>query len=285
MTQAKKATTLMEKFGFMDPDLTTPKHDATMVWLDKNIENLLLSRYPAAWNPDDISRVLQEMTSRVAESKKATSAQILAISESSTESSPFESNRLDFFRSISGRIKEENLKKLSFLDSWVPGEPPCRTARIIKKEWEKPVSTRTGYTVGFLDMKVTVGFTVLGYRHNHESNLPEWFCDERQCEYFLEVKPSIQSVGEVVRQVRLYQEHIQGGKWLIVSPDDKFSETFKEQGIDFIKVPVSDDVFRQNNTPPADLLVFIQQVFEKMEARGQSVNPEWLSWIQRTRSV
>lgn len=29
--------TLAEKFGFKDPDLTTPKHDAIMMWLDKNV--------------------------------------------------------------------------------------------------------------------------------------------------------------------------------------------------------------------------------------------------------
>jgi len=28
-----KAQTLSQKFGFMDPDLATPQHDASMMWL------------------------------------------------------------------------------------------------------------------------------------------------------------------------------------------------------------------------------------------------------------
>ena len=36
-----KAHTLQQRFGFMDQDLTTPKHDAIMAWLDRSMETSL----------------------------------------------------------------------------------------------------------------------------------------------------------------------------------------------------------------------------------------------------
>ena len=30
-----KAQTMAQRFGFMDPELTTPQHDEIMMWLDE----------------------------------------------------------------------------------------------------------------------------------------------------------------------------------------------------------------------------------------------------------
>lgn len=35
-----KAKTMQERFGFSDPDLKTPEHDAIMMWLDGEMEGL-----------------------------------------------------------------------------------------------------------------------------------------------------------------------------------------------------------------------------------------------------
>ena len=61
----------------------------------------------------------------------------------------------------------------------------------------------------------------------------------RQYHYGFEVKPSIRSIGEVVRQIRMYQEFTKGTKWLVVSPDDRFANTLEEQGIGFLKAPAA----------------------------------------------
>lgn len=36
-----KATTIQQRFGFNDKDLTTPEHDKIMLWLDENIEEVM----------------------------------------------------------------------------------------------------------------------------------------------------------------------------------------------------------------------------------------------------
>jgi hypothetical protein len=57
-----KATTLQQRFGFADPDLTTASHDAIMSWLDQAI-----TEQPALWLPtppdwnDQIAECLQGM--------------------------------------------------------------------------------------------------------------------------------------------------------------------------------------------------------------------------------
>lgn len=43
-------------------------------------------------------------------------------------------------------------------------------------------------------------------------------------------------MGELIRQVRMYQEYVQG-KWFVVSPDGKFKDQLATQGISFIKYP------------------------------------------------
>jgi len=39
-----KASTMAQRFGFADPDLTTPEHDALLLWLDKNVETFLRAK-------------------------------------------------------------------------------------------------------------------------------------------------------------------------------------------------------------------------------------------------
>jgi hypothetical protein len=64
----------------------------------------------------------------------------------------------------------------------------------------------------------------------------------KQQRRFYEVKPSIPSLGEVIRQVRMYQTYTNReryGEWWIVSPDTRFKEQLESQGIKFLAVPSS----------------------------------------------
>jgi hypothetical protein len=40
-----KPETLQQRFGFMDDDRKTPKHDEIMLWLDQNLQSVLESIY------------------------------------------------------------------------------------------------------------------------------------------------------------------------------------------------------------------------------------------------
>jgi hypothetical protein len=65
---------------------------------------------------------------------------------------------------------------------------------------------------------------------------------------FIEAKPKIRSLGELIRQINFYKasSHCSllppgGGlcrwEWLVIAPDDQFAVTLREQGILFLKSP------------------------------------------------
>jgi hypothetical protein len=205
-----KAQTMAQKFGFMDPELTTPQHDEIMMWLDETVTKMgaqkTYGNHPNhKWTWTDLDKA-----------DDAGLPQLLR----------------------EGRIIVD---------------PPVPVAAITSKIWESPIVDRT-FTIGFADMRViyctclldadllakqvkdiesgTVGaFPILVT----ESVPARWNPFSR----YFEVKPTIPSLGEVIRQVRMYQTYTGGAEWWIVSPDDKFREQIEAQGIKFLAVPSS----------------------------------------------
>lgn len=55
----------------------------------------------------------------------------------------------------------------------------------------------------------------------------------------LEVKSSIESYGDLVRQINFYRHYDRNySTWIVVSPDARFEIELKEQGIWFYKYPI-----------------------------------------------
>jgi hypothetical protein len=52
----------------------------------------------------------------------------------------------------------------------------------------------------------------------------------------VEVKTSIPTAGDLIRQIHLYKTY-EDAKWIVVSPDAKFENVLREQGIYFFKFP------------------------------------------------
>lgn len=63
-----------------------------------------------------------------------------------------------------------------------------------------------------------------------------WDILENQATVCFEVKTRIDSLGEVIRQIRMYQAHV-GAPFYVVCPDDRFRAALNEQKIGFIKCP------------------------------------------------
>jgi len=49
---------------------------------------------------------------------------------------------------------------------------------------------------------------------------------------YFEVKATLSSAGELIRQIRMYQEYVQG-EWVVVSPDNRHRGLLESQGILF----------------------------------------------------
>jgi len=101
--------------------------------------------------------------------------------------------------------------------------------KILTKKWEKPIQNEREFILGAADMFV------------HACSGRDHFA------LFIEAKPKIRSLGELIRQINFYKtgsnftvqtscDHI-WPKWLVVSPDSQFADKLREQGIPFQKSP------------------------------------------------
>jgi hypothetical protein len=109
-----RAKTLQERFGFQDKELSTPRHDELMMWLDENIEACL--------------RSLLDQTE---------------LTESDI--------RPQYSKGV--KWEEENLTKYR-KGQPLPPVPDCEHQlrfQIKKKVWEQPLSSGN-FIVGFVDM-------------------------------------------------------------------------------------------------------------------------------------
>lgn len=206
-----KAQTMAQKFGFADPDLTTPKHDAIMMWLDTALEKAFAQKiygnHPDyVWNWEWCG-----------------------------------GNQWEWDRNkekLQGLLREGKI----VIDASAP-------VQVIKsKVWEIPIVDRT-YTIGFADMRIVYASCVLDTAKILKIlDQPEEgiifpiritggvASDDYRIRFF-EVKPTIPSLGEVIRQIRMYQTYTGNAEWWIASPDTRFKNQIEAQGIKFLTVP------------------------------------------------
>lgn len=245
----KPPATLQERFGFKDPDLTTPKHDEIMLWLDSNMQSIVDHVFEA----DALAHDWAEETDAMNRSwLPAMEAEIAKAKEVKSWHKP-----------------EHAAQRVALLESLKvgPGPAPPWPGLKIKKTWEYPIKNDRDFMIGFVDMLVHVRFSSVylgntvdsgafkpdqwAYTHDwtgtlmqlsqHQQKkdyLPKWRIasggyDQEKHLYF-EVKPSIPSLGELLRQIRSYGDL---GHVYVVSPDDRFKEQIEAQRVGFIKYP------------------------------------------------
>lgn len=59
----------------------------------------------------------------------------------------------------------------------------------------------------------------------------------------IEVKSEIPSVGDLIRQIHFYKQYQCTTKWIVVSPDDRYSRLLNDQGILFFKYKDPEKLF------------------------------------------
>lgn len=125
-------------------------------------------------------------------------------------------------------IKGEEKKFILLENSSIFQNLPTKTSASCKnKIWEFPILNNK-FIVGFVDLKVDCTKPVLEFYKGKLEVTKEFDT------IFFEIKSEIKSLGELIRQIRMYQTYTKG-KWFVVSPDAKFSSQLEKQGIGFIK--------------------------------------------------
>lgn len=92
------------------------------------------------------------------------------------------------------------------------------------------------YTIGFCDMMVDLQRSCSnGYVECIEGRVQKVYSGRDERQWWLEIKPSIPSVGELMRQLRMYQSYTRDGAWFVVSPDTRWRSQIEAQGFGFIE--------------------------------------------------
>lgn len=275
MAREKVSKTLLERYGFKDPDLSLPLHDQIIQWVADNIEAIALElgerrafdeRYDPTkkdWLPTGLAERCSKVQEEVAEASVRLEAAITECRREITEQKNTPQQRSPLLAALPGWSRsgdiEQELEQLlaeqTLLTRWsglgVP--PPFKLLEASPVRWEQPITTDTGrskYVVGYLDLIATVYMPRLHItrslgdvgrrrwaRTGSDVQVPEWYCEKVPLETLcIEAKTEIRTVGELLRQINHYKEY-QRGLYVVVSPDDRHRQVLESQGVEFIHYP------------------------------------------------
>jgi hypothetical protein len=121
----------------------------------------------------------------------------------------------------------------------LPIDEPDDPEVILEIKWEYPVMNKQ-YLVGFIDLvsqlTTSVGLSVDNYYH--EGILRhEWECAYRTNTTAYEVKSTMPTAGEVIRQVNTYRQYTDITHWCVVAPRCDYVDILTAQEIDFLQFP------------------------------------------------
>lgn len=188
-----KASTMQQRMGFADADLTSPKHDDLVLWLVENREEVARS---IGFNSDP-------------------------------------QFRLSSYGYMPEREKEE--ARLRF-DS----ETVNQKAKV-EILLEKPIMSGL-FAIGFIDAIITPCKPYMeAWMEDGKLNCAwsHWQMDG----FYVEIKPTTPSFGELLRQLRHYEPYLpktmngEPTKMFVCSPDTRFKAALEQQGIGFIVAP------------------------------------------------
>lgn len=260
-----KAKTLIARQGFKDPDFLTPEHDAVIDYLYQNLGPLVETAIGKSWDREDVNTIeaqaqgqinilskdLHARQEQLNKDLQYTQRKLVNTSEKDNTTNPhfgWQENSRQSLEADIARIEEE-LGELEYhkcrLDSWKGlGEPPDRPEyKIQAVDEEHIVSTGSNnqYVVGAIDLQIVVDTHFIHYIGGERlrEELPSWSLFDRRAVINVEVKTSIPSVGDLIRQIKFYQNYdgYQKPIYVVASPDKRASFRLQSQGILFFHCP------------------------------------------------
>ena len=184
---APKAKTLIERLGFRDPELTTPEHDEMFIVCMQSAQSILELTVNSEEKFDVWRKMHQDAISH------------------------------DLYYRCTSLLKDDIYEGIADL-SYVP-------TRVVP---EKPIVAQNNFIIGFVDLLIHANVApesqnALGNVFHKDSSgyNPGRFSlldvVDEQCtpitglfsdfKIFIEIKPSIKSVGELIRQVQTYRQY------------------------------------------------------------------------------
>lgn len=250
MEKTRPSQTLAGRFGFQDPDLTTPQHDDIVLSLIQQAATLIDRLSPAI--TIDLTPDHRNNLKMAIEALKERHAGIIkSIADSKERALIYNTDYWQKRLQEEQQNLDETARQLEDFQKLLEAVTPVlfqTSEKIAQKRCEHPIMNRS-YTIGFVDLYVqTIYYTphLSGYRKPREYPppavaLPKPVYDDKTLHYYFEVKPRIPSFGELVRQLRMYQSYLNPeDKIIVTSPDERFLDAILGEGFLFLAAHLTD---------------------------------------------
>jgi len=240
-SRKSETETLAEKLAFNDPDRSTPVHDDICLWLDGRLrDEKFLFRLigGSGWNAGYVSSVVE--TYRTAQLERLVEPYI-PTHERVQKNREWVWEPVTPERVLELRVAQEPVFRMvvAAKQRWKDWEPPELDGPRVypaSVRWELAIGNER-WVSGFIDVEAS--FEV-EYNISLESDKvdepPDWIVRRSTRTYAFEVKSTIPSLGELIRQIRYY-EHKHRATYYVVAPDASHVTTLTAQGIGFVEYP------------------------------------------------
>lgn len=242
---APKAKTLIERLGFNDPELTTPAHDEMFIVCMGSVQRIIDLVIASDERFDDY----KIMRSQVDDNSLRYAGHNFTPPISECAASEY-----------AAKYKRYGECDLTCEDVWNAPESGCiqsdcpilketvsKMADIVKSMVyvpittipEKPIVTRNDFIIGFIDMFIEMGFKFPeGQRQQEKMLKSTWTSSDEPLSIaatvniLIEIKPSIRSVGELIRQIQTYREFREGNTvYVVISKTTAFKDILAQSDI------------------------------------------------------
>jgi len=266
--------TLQQRLGFQDPELTSPSHDALVLWIGENALS-----YMAPYAPDPLRKLskykglkdeacikeLEHHSGLIDTYQKTVEdygpSEIGTYPEGKylpadivwTKGQP---KYPEAYKTYCERLAEtteryQQIRQIHSTDMPVPEIP---SSHIDGMKYEFPVSTgHSNFIVGFLDVVATLRYPDLAlegiqldrYTKNkvlglEKDKAPKLVIEWDEAHFAFEAKTSIKSLGELLRQLNTYKEYFTSWwkpQLVVVSSDTRYRDVIISQGFQFWESP------------------------------------------------
>jgi hypothetical protein len=219
MSKQKSAKTLMERFGFKDTDLSTPEHDEILLWLlDKRNALQVLLSVGCVINPKYSVACIHQSRYAVRRDR-----------ECDWKWKDFCCTGICDYSDIS---KPQRLQRHAF--AFKKAMQPRSQADTLTIHAEEPILGYNNYNIGFADAKITVNQTIREFGNVDDDCFFNWMPPfvVANSKYYVEIKPNVKSIGELIRQINLYKSHLHfDNEWILLTKTKGLKDIMKSQQI------------------------------------------------------
>lgn len=236
---APRASTLLETMGFRDPELHQPSHDALCRWAKRNAMLIAEQIYPDDFRPYILSTtnldqyredILKRIESLSPVEAFQTEEQIRARYKAFPDQNKWVQEQLQ----SQERLRQRREITLANLKSAPPEAKP--TLQENKLEHSIKDGNRAPRIVGFADLWISYSYPTNTEFVMENDGPGYWSTTHRDRRILVEVKCRIDSLGALLRQMSTYGTYTRAAQ-AVVSPDTRFAEDIRAEGIAFIEAP------------------------------------------------